>query len=121
MGSVGYCVSANSKNPELAAKLISKLSTDEEGQKAVSGITTGNSIQLPNITSLAYGEFKDSVKNGKVPYASNVDVIFGYFDGNDHYKASLQETDYTYNAEWFTPFWSGVFNIKNGDISVDDY
>ena len=121
MGSVGYCVSATSENPDLAAQLVAKLSTDEEGQKAVSGITTGESIQLPNIVDLAYGEFKDAVNSGKVPYASNVDVIFGYFDGNDHYEAALQETDYTYNGEWFTPFWSGVFNIKNGDISVEDY
>ena len=88
---------------------------------AVSGITTGASIQLPNIIELAYGEFKDAVNSGKVPYASNVDVIFGYFDGNDNYAAALQETDYTYNSEWFTPFWSGVLNIKNGDISVEDY
>ncbi len=121
MGSVGYCVSATSENPDLSAQLIAKLSTDVEGQKAVSGITTGASIQLPNITELAYGEFKDAVNNGTVPYASNVDVIFGYFDGNDHYDAALQEFDYTYNAEWWTPFWSGVFNIKNGDITVEDF
>ncbi len=121
MGSVGYCVSATTPYPDLCAELISKLSTDVDGQRAVSGITTGASIQLPNITDLAYGEFRDAVNNGTVPYASNVDVIFGYFDGNDHYAAALQEFDYTYNAEWWTPFWSGVFNIKNGDITVDDY
>ncbi|MBQ8031648.1 MAG: sugar ABC transporter substrate-binding protein [Butyrivibrio sp.] len=121
MGSGGYCVSATTNYPDLCAELVSKLSTDAEGQRAVSGITTGASIQLPNITELAYGEFKDAVNSGKVPYASNVDVIFGYFDGNDKYEAALQETDYTYNAEWFTPFWSGVFNIKNGEISVEDY
>ena len=121
MGSVGYCVSATTEYPDLCAELVSKLSTDADGQRAVSGISTGASIQLPNITELAYGEFKDAVNSGKVPYASNVDVIFGYFDGNDNYAAALQETDYTYNSEWFTPFWSGVFNIKNGDISVEDY
>ncbi|MCR5094599.1 MAG: sugar ABC transporter substrate-binding protein [Lachnospiraceae bacterium] len=121
MGSVGYTVSATTKFPDLAAQLAAKLSTDVDGQRAVSGISTGASIQLPNIVDLAYGEFKDAVKSGKVPYASNVDVIFGYFDNNDHYAAALQETDYTYNSEWFTPFWSGVFNIKNGDISVEDF
>ena len=121
MGSVGYCVSANTEFPELCAELIAKLSTDPEGQRQVSGIIGGNSIQLPNITDMAYGEFRDAVNDGTVPYASNVDVIFGYFDGNDHYEAALQETDYTYNGEWFTPFWSGVFNIKNGDITVEDF
>ena len=121
MGSVGYTVSSTTKFPDLAAQLAAKLSTDVDGQRAVSGISTGASIQLPNIVDLAYGEFKDAVKSGKVPYASNVDVIFGYFDNNDHYAAALQETDYTYNSEWFTPFWSGVFNIKNGDITVEDF
>ncbi|MCR4998565.1 MAG: sugar ABC transporter substrate-binding protein [Lachnospiraceae bacterium] len=121
MGSVGYCVSATSQNPDLAAELIAKLSTDEEGQKAVSGITTGASIQLPNITDLAYGEFKDAVADGSLPFPSNMDVIFGYFDGNDHYAAALQETDYTYNAEWFDPFWQGVANIQSGDITVADF
>lgn len=121
MGSVGYCVSANSENPDLAAQLIAKLSTDENGQKAVSGITTGNSIQLPNIVDLAYGEFKDAVADGSLPFPSNMDVIFGYFDGNDHYEAALQETDYTYNAEWFDPFWQGVSNIQSGDITVEEF
>jgi multiple sugar transport system substrate-binding protein len=121
MGSVGYCVSATSENPELAAELCAALSTDEDGQRAVSGITTGESIQLPNIVDLANGEFKDAVADGTVPYASNVDVIFNYFDNSGKYGAALQESDYTYNAEWFDPFWKGIFNIKNGDITVEEY
>lgn len=121
MGSVGYCVSKTTENPDLCAELIAKLSTDEDGQKAVSGITTGNSIQLPNISDLAYGEFLDAVNEGKLPFPSNVRVIFGYFEGDEHYAAALQETDYTYNSEWFTPFWSGVQNIQRGNISVEDF
>ncbi|MBP3297912.1 MAG: hypothetical protein J6M27_15155, partial [Lachnospiraceae bacterium] len=65
--------------------------------------------------------FKTAVADGTVPYASNVDVIFGYFDSNDHYAAALQETDYTYNGEWFDPFWQGVSNIKRGNISVQEF
>ncbi len=121
MGSVGYTISSTTKFPDLAAQLCAKLSTDADGQRAVSGISTGASIQLPNIVDLAYGEFKDAVKSGKVPYASNVDVIFGSLYVNAHHAAALREFDYTYNSEWFTPFWSGVFNIKNGDITVDDF
>lgn len=121
MGSVGYCVSKTTENPDLCAELIAKLSTDEDGQKAVSGITTGNSIQLPNISDLAYGEFLDAVNEGKLPFPSNVRVLFGYFEGDEHYAAALQETDYTYNSEWFTPFWSGVQNIQRGNISVADF
>ena len=121
MGSVGYCISKNTANPDLCAELIAKLSTDEDGQKAVSGITTGSSIQLPNISDLAYGEFLDAVKEGKLPFPANVRVLFGYFEGDDHYAAALQETDYTYNGEWFDPFWQGVQNIQRGNITVEDF
>ncbi len=121
MGSVGYCISKNTENPDLCAELIAKLSTDEDGQKAVSGITTGSSIQLPNISDLAYGEFMDAVKEGKLPFPESVRVLFGYFEGDDHYAASLQETDYTYNSEWFDPFWQGVQNIQRGNITVEDF
>ena len=121
MGSVGYCISKNTANPDLCAELIAKLSTDEDGQKAVSGITTGSSIQLPNISDLAYGEFLDAVKEGKLPFPENVRVLFGYFEGDDHYAAALQETDYTYNGEWFDPFWQGVQNIQRGNITVEDF
>lgn len=30
--------------------------------------------------------FKDKVNDGTIPYASNVDVIFGYIEGSDKYK-----------------------------------
>ena len=121
MGSVGYCISKNTENPDLCAELIAKLSTDEDGQKAVSGITTGSSIQLPNISDLAYGEFLTAVKEGKLPFPANVRVLFGYFEGDDHYAAALQETDYTYNGEWFDPFWQGVQNIQRGNMTVEDF
>ena len=121
MGSVGYCVSKTTENPDLCAELIAKLSTDEDGQKAVSGITTGSSIQLPNISDLAYGEFLDAVKAEKLPFPTNVRVLFGYFEGDDHYATALQETDYTYNGEWFDPFWQGVQNIQRGNITVEDF
>ncbi len=121
MGSVGYCIDKNTQYPELCAALISKLSTDEDGQKAVSGITTGQSIQLPNISDLAYGEFMTACSEGKLPFPDSVRVLFGYFEGDEHYAAALQETDYTYNAEWFDPFWQGVANIQRGDITVADF
>ncbi|MCR5293844.1 MAG: sugar ABC transporter substrate-binding protein [Lachnospiraceae bacterium] len=121
MGSVAYCISKDTENPDLCAELVAKLSTDEAGQKAVSGITTGHSIQLPNLRDLAYGEFLDAVNNGELPFPSNVRVLFGYFEGDDAYEATLQETDYTYNAEWFTPFHTGVANIQRGNITVEDF
>ena len=53
LGTVGYCVSSDSENKEEAVDLINYLSTDADGQREVSGITTGNSIQIPNIVDLA--------------------------------------------------------------------
>jgi len=121
LGSVGYAVSADTKYPELCAQLIQRLSTDLDGQRAVSGETTGQSLQLPNIMNYAKTTFKNKVKEGAIPYAGNVDVIFGYIEGNDKYNGIFTETTYTYNSEWWSTFLEGVVNCKNGTVSVDDY
>ncbi len=121
LGSVGFAVSKNTKYPELCAELISSLSTDLEGQKALSGETTGKSMQIPNIRDYAQSTFKDKVADGTIPYASNLDVIFGYIEGSDQYKGIFPETTYTYNAEWWDTFLEGIPNVQNGSIPVDDY
>ncbi len=121
LGTVGYAVSKKTEYPELCAKLIQKLSTDLEGQKAVSGETTGKSLQLPNIMDYAKTTFKDKVKDGTIPYASNVDVIFNYIEGTDKYNGIFTETTYTYNAEWWDIFLEGIPNCKTGAITVDAY
>lgn len=121
LGTVGYCVSSTSKNKDEAVELINYLSTDEEGQKEVSGITTGNSIQIPNMVDLAEGEFVDAIKNGTLKYPSNVDVIFNYMNGTDKVDGRFMETNYTPNAEWSDIFFSSVDKVKNGSMSVDDF
>lgn len=119
--SVGFAVSSTTKYPELCAELIQSLSTDEDGQKALSGETTGQALQLPNIMDYAKTTFKEKVADGTIPYASNVDVIFGYIEGNDKYAGMFTETTYTYNAEWWDTFLESVPNVLNGSIAVDDY
>lgn len=57
----------------------------------------------------------------KIPYASNVDVIFGYIEGNDKYKGIFEETTYTPNNEWWTTFLEGIPNVQNGSESASDY
>lgn len=121
LGTVGYCVSATTENPEEAVALANYLSTDADGQREVSGITTGESIQLPNIVSLAEGEFVDAVQDGSLPYPSNVDVLFNYMNGNDNYGGRFMESNYTPNSEWADIFFNGLDNVKNGSMSVDDY
>lgn len=121
LGTVGFCVSENSKNKEEAAELISYLCTDEDGQKELSGITGGESIQLPNIKSLADGEFVDAINSGTLQFPSNVNVFFNYLNGTDKYEGRFQETTYTPNAEWNDIFLEGLDNVKNDSMTVDEY
>ena len=121
LGTVGYAISANTEFPELCAELIQTMSTDLEVQRQVSGETTGQSLQLPNIMDYAKSTFLEKVKDGTVPYASNIDVIYNYLESNGKYKGIFTETTYTYNSEWWDIFLEGVPNCKTGDVSVDDY
>lgn len=121
LGTVGFAISSQAKNPELCAELIQSLSTDVDGQKALCGETTGKSLQVPNIMDYAQSTFKEKVADGTIPYANNVDVIFGYIEGNDKYQGLFGETTYTYNAEWWNTFLEGMPNVLTGEISVDDY
>lgn len=64
------------ENPIYVQELIQSLSTDLDGQKELCGETSGKSLQIPNIMHRQH--LKDKVNDGTIPYASNVDVIFGY-------------------------------------------
>lgn len=121
LGTVGFCVSAKSENQAEATELISYLCTDEDGQKELSGITGGQSIQLPNIKSLAEGEFVKAIEDGTLAFPSNVNVFFNYLNGTDKYEGKFQETTYTPNAEWHDIFLEGLDNVKNGSMTVDEY
>ena len=121
LGTVGYCVSSDSENKEEAVDLINYLSTDAEGQREVSGITTGNSIQIPNIVDLAEGEFLDAIADGTVKYPSNANVIFNYMNGTDFCGGRFMESTYTPNAEWINLFFESVDKVKNGSTTVDDF
>lgn len=121
LGTVGYCVHSGSDCKELAVELVNYLSTDPEGQREVSGITTGNSIQVPNIIDMAQGEFVQAVENGTVNYPSNVQVIFNYMNGSSKYSGRFMETSHTPNAEWSNIFFESVDMVKNGSMTVDAF
>lgn len=120
-GTVGFCVSANTENPELATKLAYWMSADEEGNREASGISTGESIQLPNIVSMAEGEFKEAVTNGDLPFPTNVDVFFNYLNGTDYATSRFMESTYTPSSGWLDLFFEGFDTVKNGSVSVEDY
>lgn len=121
-GSVGFAVSAKTEHPEASAALITLLSTDLEGQRVLSGETTGASLQLPNIMSYAKGDFLNAVKGGKVPYGDNIEVIYNYIEGTEKYKGLFVETTYTYNNEWWTTFLKGGYEkVLNGEMTAKEY
>ena len=121
-GSVGFAVSADTEYPEAAAALITLFSTDLEGQRVLSGETTGASLQIPNIMDYAKGDFKDRIADGTIPYGDNVDVIFNYIEGTDKYQGIFVETTYTYNADWWNAFLSGGYEyVLNGEMTAAEY
>ncbi|NLP33902.1 MAG: sugar ABC transporter substrate-binding protein [Clostridiales bacterium] len=121
-GSVGFAVSADTKNPDASTALVALLSTDLEGQRVLSGETTGASLQIPNIMSYAKGDFVDRIEDGTIPYGDNVEVIFNYIEGTDKYQGIFVETTYTYNADWWTEFLSGGYEyVLTGEMTAADY
>jgi len=121
-GSVGFAVSSTTKYPEAAASLITLFSTDLEGQKVLSGETTGASLQIPNIMDYAKGDFKARINDGTIPYGDNVDVIFNYIEGTPKYKGIFVETTYTYNADWWTEFLNGGYEyVLKGEKTAAEY
>lgn len=121
-GTVGFAVSKDTKYPEAAVDLITLFSTDLEGQRVLSGETTGASMQIPNIMDYAKGDFKDRIADGTIPYGDNVEVIFNYIEGTDKYKGIFVETTYTYNADWWSEFLSGGYEyVLNGEKTAAQY
>jgi multiple sugar transport system substrate-binding protein len=121
-GSVGFAISSDTKYPEAAAALITLFSTDLEGQRVLSGETTGASLQIPNIMSYAKGDFKAKIADGTIPYGDNVDVIFNYIEGTDKYKGIFVETNYTYNSDWWSTFLGGGYEyVLTGEKTAADY
>lgn len=120
LGTVGFCVAEQSENKDLALELINYLSTDEQGQRELSGMTGSESVQLPNLQSLSE-EFAEMASSGEIAYPSNVDVFFNYQNGTDNYAGKMMESTYTPNSEWLDRFFEGVDNVRNGSMTVDEY
>ena len=121
-GSVGFAISKDTAVPEAAAKLITLFSTDLEGQRVLSGETTGASLQIPNIMDYAKGDFKAKIADGTIPYGDNVEVIFNYIEGTEKYRGIFVETNYTYNADWWSEFLSGGYEyVLKGEKTAAEY
>lgn len=99
--SIGYTVSNSSKNKELAAKLAYVLSADEEVQRFLAK----QGGQLPNIVSMAEGEYLSDES-----YFPESRVVFvRMLQGQNGHRVP---TTYTFNALWHSEaFISGVDSV----------
>ncbi|MDR1001019.1 MAG: extracellular solute-binding protein [Clostridiales bacterium] len=118
--SVGYCVSSQSPNQQLAAELAYVLSADEEVQRYVAQ----QGGQLPNIVDMAKGEYLTddtyfpetrevfvnmlSGQNGRrIPtsftfndlwhsegFITGVDAVWSYYEGSDKGVTPMSVSDY---------------------------
>ncbi|MDR0465371.1 MAG: extracellular solute-binding protein [Treponema sp.] len=113
--SIGYAVSAQSKNKELAAKLAFILSADEEVQRFIA-LRGG---QVPNIVSMARGEYLSDSRY----YPPGRVVFINMLSGQNGKRVP---TSLTFNDLWhsqaFIPGAGGVWayheNINNGNTPI---
>lgn len=106
-GGVGYAVSKNAKNPQLAAELALYLSADKEANEMYSDLD----LQIPNLKSLAS---RYTSKPGKP-------------ENRQEYINIIQETgrawpaDYTYNSVWYDDFYIGIQKVLDGKMTAKEY
>jgi multiple sugar transport system substrate-binding protein len=118
--SIGYAVSSQSKNKKLAAKLAYVLSADEEVQRFIAK----RGGQVPNIVSMAKGEYLSD----KSYFPDSRVVFVNMLSGQNGHRLP---TTYTFNNLWYTDtflpglgsVWAYYEKIDNGNppMSVADY
>lgn len=120
-GTVGYCVSAATKNQDLATKLAYYMSASKDAMNLLSGIETGASVQIPNLTSMVEGEFSQAVEAGTLKYPTNYQVLFNYLNGSSDCGVKFMESTFTPNGEWLDLFFQGLDTVKNGSVTPAEY
>jgi multiple sugar transport system substrate-binding protein len=118
--SVGYCVSSQSPNKELAARLALVLSADEEAQRFLAE----QGGQLPNIVSMAQGEYLNDDRY----FPETREVFVNMLSGQNGHRIP---TTYTFNGMWhgdgflvgLGSVWAYYEKINNGftPMSVAEY
>lgn len=99
--SIGYCVSKDSKNQELAAKLAYLLSADEEVQRFLAK----QGGQLPNIQAMAEGEYVTDESY----FPESRQLFVNMLSGQNGRRVP---TTYTYNKLWHDEaFIAGVDSV----------
>lgn len=120
-GTVGYCVNAATENDVLATKLAYYMSASPEAMRLESGIEGGNSILIPNLVSMADGEFAEAIKAGTLKYPNNYAVLFNYLNNQNGYKSRFNDETFTPNAEWLNLFFEGIDQVRSGQMTTADF
>lgn len=108
LGSLGIGVSAASKNPEAAVKLVTYLSTDKTAQQTL----VDAEVQIPNLIDMA------------IEWANEPDTK----PGNREEFLTIAETTgrampaaFTYGAQWYDEFFTGIQPVLDGKQTAADY
>ncbi len=107
LGSVGYGVSSETRNPELAAEFALYLSANRETMETMCDLD----MQVPNLQSLAdrYVGKQGNPKNRE----EFIQIISDY--------GRSWPAEYTYNASWYNRFFSSIQDVLDGKESAESY
>ncbi|MOA06385.1 Bacterial extracellular solute-binding protein [compost metagenome] len=108
VGSLGIGVSNTSKNPELAAKLVTYLTASPEGQQQL----VDAKIQIPNLIDMAETWAADT----SIKPANKQEFL----DIVQDYGRPMPFT-LAYNQEWYQLFFTDVQPVLDGKVTAADY
>lgn len=108
IGSLGIGVAKSSANPEMATRLAAFLSADPDTQELL--VEAG--IQIPNIRSTALEWAKDD-SYMPVNKAEMIKIVEDYGRPLPGYN--------TYNAEWYTEFFTNIQPVLDGEQTAAEY
>lgn len=110
LGSAALCVSAKSKEAEVAYELAEFLCMDEEAQK----INCESGQAVPNIIEMAENDY---TKMDKMP--QNKQVFLDILKNPE--KGQFKSTYYTKNSTWYDYFITEANKVYSGEMSAADF
>ena len=108
IGSLGIGVSATSKHPDDAAKLVTYLSADPDAQQTL----VDANIQIPNLIDVAQ---EWAAEEGAEP-ANRQEFL----DIAQDYGRAMPAA-FTYGAEWYDELWTNIQPVLDGKQTAADY
>jgi len=108
LGSLGIGVSATSKYPDDAVKLVTYLSTDRDAQQTL----VDANIQIPNLIDMAEAW---AAEEGAEP-ANRQEFL----DIAQDYGRAMPAA-FTYGAEWYDELWTNIQPVLDGKQTAADY